>query len=81
MASYALVRSGSTNVSGQFKTLAAAVAALRSALEGGEEELVRDCTLFEVPGGRDWRPIASGGQLVEYVRTRGAAPTPRRRAA
>ena len=70
---YALIRSGSTNVSGSFRTESEALEALRAAAESGDRALVRDCTLFHVDAQGRWHTVAAGDALLRQVTSARAA--------
>ena len=63
---YGVIRSGSLNLSGSWRTQAEAVAALRAALEAGQADIVADSALVKMGRG-DWETVAEGQSLVALV--------------
>jgi hypothetical protein len=67
---YEIWRADSWNLSGAFTTQEEALAALRAALDAGQLDLVRGCTLALVDRRGRRRTVAEGQQLVDRVLAR-----------
>jgi hypothetical protein len=67
---YEIWRDDSWNLSGAFPTQQEALAALRTALDAGQVDLVRGCTLALVDSRGRRRTVAEGQQLVDRALAR-----------
>jgi hypothetical protein len=67
---YEIWRDDSWNLSGAFPTQAEALAALRAALDAGQVDLVRGCTLALVDSRGRRRTVAEGQQLIDRALAR-----------